>query len=131
MDAQSHFASVILCIDDEGAGLELRRRVLEKLGFRALIATSAHQALEIFQENHIDLVLMERINPAMIGGRTLAVTLKTLKPEVPVAIFTAHSTVPPEDLSFADACIPKLVSVDELVRIMEGLLVKSPATGAS
>ncbi len=131
MDDQSHFASVILCVDDEGAGIELRRRVLEKLGFRTLIATSASQALEIFRENHIDLVLMERIHPAMIGGRSLAATLKTLKPEVPVAIFTAHATVPPEDLSFADVCIPKLVSVDELVRVIEGLLVKRRATGAS
>lgn len=131
MGAQSRFASVILCVDDEGAGLELRRRVLEKLGFRTLIATSAQQALEIFRQNQIDLVLMENIGPTVVGGRNLAAGLKTLKPEVPVAIFTADANVSPQDLSVADVCIPKLVSVDGLVRIIDGLLLKSRATGAS
>jgi CheY-like chemotaxis protein len=131
MGAQSLFHSVILCVDNDGAGIELRRRVLEKLGFSTLIATSAQQALETFRENHVDLVLMENIGPTIGGGPTLAASFKTLKPDVPVAIFTADAMVSPEDMLLADVCITKLVSVDELVRKIEGLLPKGRAIGAS
>ena len=65
MDTQGTSRPVILCIDDHVVGIELRKRVLEKMGFRVLVATSAPQALEIFGANHIDLVLTEQLGPTV------------------------------------------------------------------
>jgi CheY-like chemotaxis protein len=131
MSARGHFRPVILCVDDQEAGLELRKRVLEKAGYKALIASSVHKALEIFRANHIDLVLTEHVRPAIVGGPALAATLKMLKPEVPVAIFSADLSEWAEDRRFAEAFITKLVSIDELLRTIEKLLVKDHATAAA
>ncbi len=130
MDARGRSRSVILCVDDQGIGVELRKRVLEKLGFRVLLATSAHQALEVFRANQIDLVLAEHIEPMVVGGPTLLATMRMLKPEVPVAILSADASASPEEISCADVFITKLVSVNELVDIIERLLLKGPITAA-
>lgn len=51
-----------------------------------LTAKNAHHAVG---ENHVDLVLTEHVAPARIDGPTLAVAMKTLKPEVPIAVYSA------------------------------------------
>jgi CheY-like chemotaxis protein len=114
----------ILCVDDHEIGLKVRKRVLEMAGYTVLIATRAHEALELFRTNHIDLVIAEHIAPAIVDGPTLAATMKMLKPEVPVAIFSADVQVSPEDRRFADAYITKLVPIDELLRLIRKLLGK-------
>jgi CheY-like chemotaxis protein len=117
--------SVILCIDDQQTGLELRKRMLEKAGYSVLTAASAHRALETFRANHIDLVLTEHVLPTIVGGPTLAATMKMLKPEVPVAVLSADLWEWPDDRRFADVFITKLISVDELLRAIQKLLVKA------
>ena len=112
----------VLCVDDYGVGIELRKRMLEKMGFKVLVASTVSQALEIFRANHVDVVLTEYGELTIGGDSTLVATMKTLKPEVPVAILTAETSVPPEEMSIADAVIPKLVGPDELLQIIEKLL---------
>ncbi len=113
---------VLLCIDDQPQALEIRKRLLERAGYRVLTTTSAHQALELFRANDVDLVLAEHIAPSSIDGPTLAAAMKLLKPYVPVAIYSADIQPSPEDLRFADAFITKLISVGELLRTIERLL---------
>lgn len=88
-----------------------------------LTARSAHQALETFRENHVDLVLTEHVVPTCMDGPTLAATMKMLKPAVPVAVYSADLEWP-EDMRFADAFVTKLVSVDELLYTIGRLLQK-------
>jgi CheY-like chemotaxis protein len=130
MDAQGTSGTVILCIDDHVVGIELRKRVLEKAGFRVLVATSVQQALEIFGANHIDLVLTEQLGPTVASAPSLTATLKLLKPEVPVAILSADATASPEEMASADIFITKLSSPDELLSIVERL-IRDRAKGAS
>ncbi|HEV8525301.1 MAG TPA: response regulator [Terriglobales bacterium] len=130
MKAPGHSRAVILCIDDQETALGLRKRVLERAGYEVLTATSAHRAVEIFRKNHVDLVLTEHVLPALIGKTVVAATMKMLKPEVPIAIYSAD-LAEPEDMRFADMFITKLVSVDELLRTIKGLLVKDPHTAAA
>lgn len=77
---------MILCVDDHETGLDVRKRLLERAGYRVLTAKNAHHAVG---ENHVDLVLTEHVAPARIDGPTLAVAMKTLKPEVPIAVYSA------------------------------------------
>jgi len=114
----------ILCIDDHEIGLKVRKQVLEMAGYTVLIATRAHEALELFRTYHVDLVLTEHVAPAIVDGPTLAATMKMLKPEVPVAILTADVHASPEDRRFADVFITKLVPVDELLQTIRRLLRK-------
>jgi len=98
--------------------------MLERAGYRALVATSARKAVEIFLKNHVDLVLTEQGLSTTLGGPTLAATMKRLKPDVPVLIYSADWAESPEDMLFADRFITKLVSIDELLCTIEKLLVE-------
>jgi len=128
MNASAHLRPLILCVDDKvsESQLDLFRRVLEIRGYEVLTATGAFAALEIFRKNQVDLVLTEHI--LVMSGRTLAATMKRLKPDVPVAIYSADLAESPEDMRFADMFITKLVSIEELFSIIQKLLVKAPAT---
>lgn len=124
MNARRYLRPVILCVDDQETALQLRKRVLERAGYRVLTATSAHKALEVFRENHVDLVLTEHVVPRLLSAPTLAAAMKMLKPQVPIAMYSADLEVSPEDMRFADTFITKLVSVDELLCAIESLLAK-------
>lgn len=123
MNASGGSRSVVLCIDDEGNALELRKRVLQKTGYRVLTATNADQALEVFRENPVDVVLTEHL-VGNAEASALVAQMKALKPEVPVAIYSADGAVSIEDMRFADMFITKLVPIDELLRTIERLLFK-------
>jgi two-component system, OmpR family, response regulator CpxR len=130
MNVPGHSRPIILCIDDEETALELRKRVLETAGCTVLTATNAHEALEIFRSNHVDLVLTEHVHPTL-GGGPLVKAMKALKPDVPIGIYSADRAVFPEDIPFADLFITKLVSVDELLRTVEELLTNRPGSAAA
>ena len=108
----------------------MRKRVLEMAGYGVLTATSPSKALDLFRNNHIDLVLTEHI-VSVFDRRTLAAIMKTLKPEVSIAIYSADWNESPEDMRFADVFITKLVSIDELLDTIRKLLTKDEATAAA
>ena len=130
MNASGDSRSVVLCIDDEANALELRKRVLQKTGYRVLTATNADQALEVFRKNPVDVVLTEHI-VGNTEASILVAQMKALEPEVPVAIYSADGAVSIEDMRFADLFITKLVSIDELLRTIEGLLFKVKSSEAA
>jgi CheY-like chemotaxis protein len=47
---------VVLCVDDEGNGLEGHRMLLENHGYTVLVATSGDEALQLFASHPTDLV---------------------------------------------------------------------------
>ncbi len=121
MNASRQPRSVVLCIDDQATGLALRKLVLQKTGYRVLTATSAREALKIFRESPVDVVLMEDV-VGNTGSSVLVPQMKTLKPEVPVVIYSADRAESLEGLRFADMFITKLASIDELLRAIRRLL---------
>ena len=128
MKAPNHLRSVILCVDDRENKIEVElfKRVLETAGYTALTAGDAHQALEIFHKNDVDLVLSEHVGPATSDGPSLTANMKRIKPKVPIAIYSADWAESPDDMRFAEMFITKLVSVDELLCMIEKLLTKRP-----
>lgn len=130
MNASGHSRSVVLCVDDEATALELRKLVLQKTGYRVLTATNAQQALEVFRENPVDLVLTERV-VGNTEASALIAQMKMLEPQVPVAIFSADGAPSREDMRVADMFITKLVSIDELQRMIDRLLGRARPSEAT
>ncbi len=97
---------VILCVDDESTPLLLRKYVLEKAGYKVICAGSAKQALQIFDEGAIDLVLTDLLMPER-SGADLACDLKERQPNIPVVLVSGVNEVPPE-ASCADLFLSKL-----------------------
>ena len=83
----SPVSHVILCVDDEPAGLRARTMVLESAGYKVIPTTSAAEALEIFTTQHIDLVLTDHLLQGTTGVE-VAKQMKALHPDVPIVIFS-------------------------------------------
>jgi two-component system cell cycle sensor histidine kinase/response regulator CckA len=63
---------MILLIDDENMVIDVGRRLLEKLGYQVLTASSGRAAVDIFEKEHarIELVILDMIMPQMGGSET-------------------------------------------------------------
>jgi two-component system response regulator CpxR len=95
----------ILCVDDNELSLSIRKFMLETRGYRVLTAVSSEQALELFREGGIDLVLSDLVMPYM-DGNELVRRIKELAPEVPTILISG--TVKAFDrANRADAFLPK------------------------
>ena len=73
----------ILFVEDESAILNLGKKILEKFGYRVLVANSPAEALD-FAANYpdpIDLLITDVIMPGM-NGKQLAEKMSTLRPDL-------------------------------------------------
>jgi signal transduction histidine kinase/CheY-like chemotaxis protein len=83
---------MILFIDDEEAIVRVGQRMLEKLGYQAVVHTSSLAALETFRQtpHHFDLVITDQTMPHMTG-EALACELRRLRPDLPIILCTGFS----------------------------------------
>jgi DNA-binding NtrC family response regulator len=107
----------VLCVDDDVAGLELRKEMLEMHGYRVLTALSAKEALEVFDHEEIDVVLTDHLLRGQTGT-SLAAQMKRRRPDVAVAVYSGVAQSP-DDIYKADAFITKLVTPEELIAYLE------------
>jgi len=77
----------ILCVDDSEQALSVRKFMLETRGYRVLGSLVPEEALEIFSQGGIDLVISDLTMPRM-DGNELARRMKDLAPEVPVLLMS-------------------------------------------
>jgi PAS domain S-box-containing protein len=82
----------ILIVEDEPTVRTLGRKVLEKLGYRVLIAQDGREAVEVYaaHQDEIDLVLLDVIMPQMSGQRAFE-ELRRLNPQVKIVLVTGYS----------------------------------------
>jgi CheY-like chemotaxis protein len=85
---------VILCVDDEAAGLALRCQVLSSAGYKVLTASDAAAALELFRCIQVDLVVTDYCLPGLTGAQVQAAEMKRLKPAIPVVLFSGLVEAP-------------------------------------
>jgi CheY-like chemotaxis protein len=117
---------MILCVDDEPAGLTARRLLLSTAGYTVLTATSGDAALRLFICNHLDLVITDHLLPDLTGAELVS-EMKRLKPEVPVVLFTGL-VEPPPGYEQADMLLTKGMTPPEFLAEMAKLLRKAPST---
>jgi CheY-like chemotaxis protein len=110
----------ILCVDDNEQALSVRKFLLETRGYRVLTAVGSEQAMEIFREGGIDLVVSDLIMPYMDGNELIR-RMKEIAPEVP-AILISGSVKSFDRGNRADAFLPKgactPVEMLERIRLM-------------
>jgi CheY-like chemotaxis protein len=110
----------VLCVDDEAIGLRVRKILLEGHGFKVLTASSGQQGLTIFDENKVDLVVLDYYMPGMNGG-DVAAEMRRRRPAVPIIFLSAYFSLPPAALEFANAFITKGDPPDVLIEKIEQL----------
>ncbi|MEI9865943.1 MAG: response regulator [Limisphaerales bacterium] len=97
----------ILVVDDEPMVCEAVKMLLEFDGHQIITASSADEALALFEKDGFDVVITDYTMPGMKGDE-LALAIKARLPGQPVIMLTAHAEM------IRTTAVP-LVGVDQLV----------------
>lgn len=114
-------AKTVLCVDDEKIGLRVRKIMLESRGYKVLTANDGAEGLKLFDENHVDLVVLDYFMPELNGGE-VAAEMRRRRPGVPIVFLSAYFSLPQEALKVADAFITKGDPPDVLIERIQTLL---------
>ncbi len=111
----------ILCMDDETAALNIRKRVLESAGHHVLTARSGDEGVQFFRSEPFDPVLLDYWMPGMNGIPT-ARELRRVNPSVPMIILSGLSQLPDETMGVVDRWILKDEGPQFLLNTIKALL---------
>lgn len=115
--------STILCIDDEALGLEIRKAVLERSGYRVLTAVDGATGLSLFRGNAIDGVVLDYYMPEMDGG-AVAEAMRRERPEIPIMLLSAYINLPTEVVALVDVTLLKGEGPEELLEKLRSMIGK-------
>ncbi len=91
-DAPVTAPATLLVADDDPGLRESLERALTREGYRVLVASDGHAALERLQAGGIDLVLTDLKMPGLTGIELLR-AVKAIAPDVDVILLTAFGTI--------------------------------------
>ena len=111
----------VLCVDDEKIGLRVRKIMLESRGYQVLTASDGPEGLKVFEDNEVDLVVLDYYMPGL-NGADVASEMRRRRPGVPIVFLSAYFSLPPEALELADAFITKGDPPDVLIEKIQHLL---------
>jgi signal transduction histidine kinase len=106
----------ILIVDDEPGILEVVSAYLRCDGHMVTTAAGGREALEKFQRNHFDLVVLDRVMPEMNGDQ-VARAIKQLNKDIPVIMLTGFGAlieVTGSQPQAVDVVLSKPVTMDAL-----------------
>jgi CheY-like chemotaxis protein len=109
----------ILCVDDQQPHLLLRQQMLEVIGYRTLIATSARAAVRLLAHENIDLAIID-FNLGGINGDVLARHMRKRRPNLPLIMLSGNPLVPESAKGTVDVFIAKGGSTEELLGAIAG-----------
>jgi CheY-like chemotaxis protein len=98
--------SLILCIDDEALGLQIRKVVLERAGYRVLTALDGASGLNLFREHPVDAVILDYFMPGMNGGE-VAAEMRRSRADIPILLLSAYINLPTEVVKSVDFTLLK------------------------
>jgi CheY-like chemotaxis protein len=112
--ASASSQSTVLCVEDEELQLKFRRMLFESSGYHVLEAQTADRAVEIFQSQLVDAVLMD-YSLAGRNGAQVAAEMKRLRPSTPIVMLSGFPT-PPHASDNVDSWLHKMdVDPEDLV----------------
>jgi CheY-like chemotaxis protein len=113
----------ILCVDDNEQSLSIRKVMLETRGYRVIACSNGLDALDVFRQGGIDLVLSDLVMPGL-DGHKLIEEIKKISPQVPAILFSGKVKVYERDLR-ADVFLPKgMYAPVELLERIRLLLIR-------
>jgi two-component system OmpR family response regulator len=124
MERNDNRPAAILIVDDEEGIVHIIENHLMKEGYLTCRALGGHEAVEMAERHHIDLILLDWMMPGMNGLDTLRRIRETVG-EIPVIFLTAKTDEVDKLLGLelgADDYITKPFSLRELVARIRAVL---------
>jgi CheY-like chemotaxis protein len=118
---ESGHPRTVLCVDDERIGLRVRKIMLESRGYTVLTASNGTEGLQVFEQNEVDVVILDYYMPGLNGG-DVASEMRRRRPGIPIVFLSAYFSLPPEALELADAFITKGDPPDVLIEKIRHLV---------
>ncbi|MEX2583724.1 MAG: ATP-binding protein, partial [Gemmatimonadota bacterium] len=116
---------LVLVVDDEEGSREVTRRMLERFGYRVVIAANGADAVSLYAERRaeISLVLTDMTMPGMDGAATI-LALREIDPDVKIVASSGDTSEAGEDARRAGAgdFITKPYTAETLLRKLQGML---------
>ena len=112
---------LVLCVDDERIGLQVRKILLERAGYRVLTAPDGSAGLELFSNEPVEAVVLDYSMPGMNGGE-VALKMRQAKPHIPILLLSAYIGLPSEVLSTVDMYMTKGEGPPVLLQKLSSLL---------
>lgn len=109
---------VLLCVDDRAPLLQLRKALLESVGYSVVTATSAPAAIATLQNSAIDAVLLEYKSEGL-DAEAMAFHIRQRFPNLPIVLLSAHSALPERVLWLVDEYVMRSEPLEGLVQIIE------------
>jgi CheY-like chemotaxis protein len=120
---------LILCIDDEALGLQIRKAVLEQAGYRVLTALDGSAGLGLFFGQPVDGVILDYFMPGMDGGQ-VAEEMRRHRPEVPILLLSAYINLPSDVIQMVNFTVLKGEGPKELLDKVRQMLEMQHGGGA-
>jgi CheY-like chemotaxis protein len=114
-------SNLVLCVDDEAVGLQVRKILLERAGYRVLTASDGPSGLEIFCSEPVEAVVLDYSMPGMHGGQ-VAIRMRQAKPLVPILLLSAYMGLPSEVTTLVDLYMTKGEGAPVLLEKLASLL---------
>lgn len=120
-------AARVLLVDDNRSGLQARRAVLEELGYSTDGAPDGASALQLFSNQHYDLVVTDFRMPDMDGVALIAI-LRSQRPDLPVILISGFVEALGLSERSTGATVVIMKSANEVPQLMRaaGRLLKIP-----
>ena len=121
----------ILLVDDEEMIIDVGRSMLEKLGYRVVVARGGQEALDTVSNmgEEIDLVILDMIMPGLDGGKTFD-RIREIQPLMPVMLSSGYAISGQADEIMRRGCngfIQKPFNIFELSQQVRKLLDEGKA----
>ncbi len=110
----------LLCIDDDPGCLKVRQMLLEACGYKVCSSTSGREALDLFKKKEFDVVLVDYQMPGMNGAQ-VASEMRRIKPEVPIMMLSACTSLPESVTRVVNAFVAKTEPTSFIVNQIEKL----------
>lgn len=113
----------ILVVDDDRDFAESMGDLIELEGHQPILAYNGIEALEIFKQNNIDLILVDFVMPGLNGMETL-LEIRKLNSAIPVIMMTAYANkdfVDDAKQQGAIDILDKPININKLTKIISNI----------
>lgn len=117
----------ILIVDDEVHTRLLMEKILQREGFHTISAANGKIALDLFEKNHVDLMIVDVMMPVM-DGYELSLCIREENANIPILMITAREAFEDKRKGFEsgiDDYMIKPVDYEEMILRVYALLRRS------
>jgi signal transduction histidine kinase/CheY-like chemotaxis protein len=81
----------VLLVEDEDGVRRATERILVEAGFDVVVATNGQEAMDLFADQEVDVIVTDVVMPGGMSGPDLAEHARLQRPDLPVVLTSGHS----------------------------------------